>query len=115
EDNRNLTITGRQLTLKLEPIHPRHAYIEYQAVRITEMIRIQELFGRSKYLHCEPDRPDYTPKGFTDGVIIVDNRNKKEISHADLSIIQFSNISDKKSIILWYRWLTSLKFHRPLL
>jgi hypothetical protein len=58
EDNRDFTMTGRQPTLELEPIHPRHAHIEYQAVRIVDMIRIQKLFGRSKYVHCEPDRPD---------------------------------------------------------
>jgi hypothetical protein len=57
EDNRRFTMIGQQVTPEFDPIHSRHDDIQYQAIRITKMVRVQELLGRSKYLYCVPERP----------------------------------------------------------
>src|SRR6267142_1486660 len=75
EDHGQITIARRQLTLKLEPIHSRHADVEYQAVGLTAMAGAQELFGRSEHLHAEPDGSNQPRERFTDRVIVVNNGN----------------------------------------
>jgi len=45
------------------------------------MTRIQKLFSRSEGLYREPERPDQTLKEFADRIVIIDNRNKREIDN----------------------------------
>jgi len=51
EDNGYFTMIGHQATVKFDTVHPRQTQIQQQAVNITQMIRIQEVSGRSKYFH----------------------------------------------------------------
>src|SRR5271170_1696769 len=78
---RDRTVTGRQLTLKLNAAHPRHTHIKYQTVRVYKLVRIHELFSRSERADRESDRSDEPPKGLTDGLVIINNRNKSGIGH----------------------------------
>jgi hypothetical protein len=41
EDDRDFAMTGRQPAPQFDPAHSRHAHIEYQAARISEMVRFQ--------------------------------------------------------------------------
>jgi hypothetical protein len=44
-------------------------------------VRIPELFSRSERAYREPDRSDQLPTGFSDGLVIINNRNKRGIGH----------------------------------
>src|SRR5208282_3124580 len=97
EDNRHFTTAGHQATVEFDPTHPRHTDIQYQAVAIARVIRIQELLGRAENLHSEPHRPQQTLKGFADGLVIINHRNKGRICHPRL----ITSVLEEKSITPW--------------
>jgi len=77
ENHWQIGIAHRQLTLKLEPIHPWHADVEYQAIWQARPTRAQELFGRSEHLDVESDGSDQPRKRLTDRAIVIDNENQR--------------------------------------
>ena len=61
-------------------------------VRIGRRSEVKNSSAEANAFTANPTDLIKPPKGFTDGVIIVDNRNKRGISHADLSMIESSNV-----------------------
>src|SRR2546428_4878996 len=77
ENDRNVTLARRELTLELKPTHPGHPHIENQAVGLAELLRIRELLGRRECLHAQTERADQAAQGLADRLIVIDNRNQR--------------------------------------
>jgi hypothetical protein len=54
----DLLVTGRQLTLKLGAVHPGHAHVQDQTVRLKRVFRFFKFLGRSENLRGELDGSD---------------------------------------------------------
>src|SRR5262249_20574847 len=68
---------------ELQPVHSRHADVDYEAVRSSEIRPSQELLGGGKHVGGKPNRADQGAQGFADRFIVVDNRNDRMVCHAD--------------------------------
>src|SRR6187200_2658882 len=64
-----------QAALQLQPAQARHVHIDYQASRLVQIRRIQELFGRGERAHDMPYRPQETCRRHTDRFVIVNDAN----------------------------------------
>src|SRR5262247_1053374 len=82
EDNWHAPVRRHQLTLKLESVHARQAYIENQARRLGRMMRLQERFRRRKALHTKSHGLEQIVERIPQRVVIVDNRNQRHAGHA---------------------------------
>src|SRR6267143_3695756 len=78
ENDRNVTLAGRQVTLQVEATHPRHSDIEYEAVGVLQLLRTREVFGGRECLHAQPDRADQAAQRFANRLIVIDNRNQRD-------------------------------------
>ena len=102
---------------ELEPIHPRHAHIEDQAVRIADTIRIQNSSAEANTFTANPTdlikplRDSRTESSSSTTEI----RGRLVIADLYLTMISVSNVLDEKSIILWYRWVKVSEFSPSLL
>ena len=81
ENDRDVTLAHRQVTLELEPAHPRHPDIEYEAIGALQVLRTREVVGGRECLHTQPDRADQTAQRFADRLIVIHNRNQRDWGH----------------------------------
>jgi hypothetical protein len=81
EDDRDSPVSRNYLTLELEPVHVRHSHIKNQAGCIVHSIRIQKRLRRSETLRSKSDRSDQIVERIPEGIIIVYNRNERNLGH----------------------------------
>src|SRR5712691_10328140 len=81
ENDGDVTLARRQLTLHVEPAHPRHPDIEYEAVGARQVLRTREVVGGRECLHAQPDRADQAAQRFAHRLIVIDDRNQRDWGH----------------------------------
>ena len=85
ENERHAMSLGAQMGLQFDTGHRRHSNVCNHARRFMQTTRLQELYGRRKWMDDVPDRPHEVAGRGTNGFIIIDDRDYRRLGHSGLS------------------------------
>jgi len=85
ENERHAMSLGAQLSLQFDTAHRRHSNICNHARRFIQIARLQELYGRRKWMDDVPKRPHEIADRSANGLVVVDDRDHWKLGHSGLS------------------------------
>jgi hypothetical protein len=73
EDNRQMNVRGRKLSLEIKPTSPGQSYVEHEAGRSVRAPGLQKFRHRRQRFHLQTDRSQQAAKRLSDRRIVIDD------------------------------------------